>query len=240
MEFLHSLQILPQAWIVVRVDGSGFSKLTNENFEKPFDEKFHDLMMGTAQTLLAKLQGIYCYSFSDEISVVLPPTWDLFERRWEKTLSVSAGIASSHFTHLYGKPVHFHSHIWVGAREPLLMDYLCWKQANALRHAIYEWCYWTLRKEGYGRGEATKELKGKSWEGKVEFLLRKGINFKEIPLWQRRGAGIYWKKYQKQGFNPKREETVLVMRRRVEVVERLPEKEQYRKWLQGILEGDSS
>lgn len=55
LEYFHSLRILPEAWIVIRVDGKGFSRLTEARFEKPFDIKFHDLMVTTTQTLLDEL-----------------------------------------------------------------------------------------------------------------------------------------------------------------------------------------
>jgi tRNA(His) guanylyltransferase len=55
LEYFHSLRILPEAWIVIRVDGKGFSRLTESRFEKPFDIKFHDLMVTTTQTLLDEL-----------------------------------------------------------------------------------------------------------------------------------------------------------------------------------------
>jgi tRNA(His) 5'-end guanylyltransferase len=36
LECFHPLRLLPGAWVVVRVDGRGFSRLTTSRFEKPF------------------------------------------------------------------------------------------------------------------------------------------------------------------------------------------------------------
>lgn len=99
LEYFHDLRLLPRAWPVVRVDGRSFSRFTDTRFEKPYDETFRDLMLATAKTLLEELHGIYAYTQSDEISVLFPPTWDLFDREVEKIVSVSAGIASAAFTH---------------------------------------------------------------------------------------------------------------------------------------------
>ena len=35
------------AYIIARLDGRGFSKLTKAHFKKPFDEQFHKLMVET-------------------------------------------------------------------------------------------------------------------------------------------------------------------------------------------------
>ena len=76
LEYFHNLRLLPGAWVVVRVDGRGFSRFTESRFEKPFDLKFHGLMVHTAQALLQEMQGIYAYTESDEISVLFRPDWE--------------------------------------------------------------------------------------------------------------------------------------------------------------------
>lgn len=98
LEYFHSLRLLPGTYTVIRADGRSFSKLTSSNFDKPFDLKFHELMVETAQALLSELDGIYAYTESDEISVLFPPDWDLFDRSLEKLVSISASIASATFT----------------------------------------------------------------------------------------------------------------------------------------------
>lgn len=44
LEYFHTLRLLPGAWVVIRVDGRGFSRFTESRFDKPFDLKFHGLM----------------------------------------------------------------------------------------------------------------------------------------------------------------------------------------------------
>jgi len=119
LEYFHSLRILPNAWTIIRVDGRSFSRFTESRFEKPFDHKFHQLMGQTAQALLQELQGIYAYTESDEISVLFSPNWDLFNRSWEKIVSISASIASATFTHAAQTVVNFDSRIWLGVNQSL-------------------------------------------------------------------------------------------------------------------------
>ncbi|MGZ6390495.1 MAG: tRNA(His) guanylyltransferase Thg1 family protein, partial [Ktedonobacterales bacterium] len=49
LEYFHQLRALPGAWIVLRLDGRGFSRFTASRFEKPFDPTLHSLMTQTAQ-----------------------------------------------------------------------------------------------------------------------------------------------------------------------------------------------
>ncbi|MEV7966915.1 tRNA(His) guanylyltransferase Thg1 family protein [Sphaerisporangium sp. NPDC088356] len=113
-EWFHSLTLMPGAWAIIRVDGRSFSRYTEQRFDKPFDPRFSALMVDTAQRLLEELGGRYAYTESDEISVVLPPAFDLFGREVEKLVSVSASVAAAAFTHAAGEPVHFDSRIWLG------------------------------------------------------------------------------------------------------------------------------
>jgi tRNA(His) 5'-end guanylyltransferase len=59
LEYFHTLRLLPGAWVVLRVDGRGFSRFTESRFEKPFDLEFHRVMVQTASALLEELYGIY-------------------------------------------------------------------------------------------------------------------------------------------------------------------------------------
>ena len=106
-EAFRTLRLLPGAWTVVRVDGRAFSQFTASRFTKPFDVRLRDRMIATASALLQELHGIYAYTQSDEISVLFPPRWQLFDRRLEKIVSISASLASATFTQAGGEPVQF-------------------------------------------------------------------------------------------------------------------------------------
>lgn len=226
-EFFHSLRLLRGAWCVLRVDGRGFSRFTESRYEKPFDAMLHQQMGRTASALVEDLQGLYAYTESDEISVLFSPEWDLFDREVEKLVSISAGLASATFTHAAGVPATFDSRVWMGVDEGAVVDYFRWRQADATRCALNGWCYWTLRKEGQSVAQATRTLEGQSVAFKNELLFQRGINFNELPLWQRRGTGIYWEKYEKEGVDPRNGKKVLTTRRRLRVDESLPMGEEY-------------
>jgi tRNA(His) 5'-end guanylyltransferase len=84
-----------------------------------------------------------------------------------------------------------------------------------------------LRKEGKSVQAATAELHARPVSFKNELLFLRGINFNELPLWQRRGTGLYWERYEKEGYDPVRQQTVKAPRRRVKVDGELPVKQEY-------------
>ena len=98
LEWFHSLRLLPGAWVILCLDGRGFSRFTEVRCEKPFDLSFHTWMTQTAQALLEEFQGVYAFTESDEISLLFPRDWGLFDREVEKVVSLSAGLASATFS----------------------------------------------------------------------------------------------------------------------------------------------
>ncbi|MEU8118476.1 tRNA(His) guanylyltransferase Thg1 family protein [Spirillospora sp. NPDC049024] len=234
-EWFHSLTLLPGAWAVVRVDGRSFSRYTESRFDKPFDPRFSALMADTATTLLTELGGRYAYTESDEISVVLDPAFDLFGREVEKLVSLSAGIATAAFTHAAGEPAVFDGRVWMGACTDDVVDYLSWRQADAARCALNGWCYWTLRNEGMSARQASRRLERTSIADKNELLFSRGVNFNEVPSWQRRGVGLWWEAYEKVGHDPIRGMDVIATRRRIRTERDLPMKDAYRDMIRGLL-----
>lgn len=234
-EYFHHLRVPDQVWTVLRLDGRGFSKLTSSRFEKPFDPEFHKLMVETAVALTEEFKALYCYTESDEISVLLPLSWDLFDREVEKIVSLSASVASAKFSLLLGEVAHFDSRIWFGSQEGDVIDYFRWRQADAARCSLNGWAYWTLRNSGQTKQQASRALHKATRSEKNELLFSHGINFNDLPAWQRRGVGVYWETYQKVGQNPLTGETVTTNRRRITVDDQLPMKQDYDEFLLDLL-----
>ena len=112
--------------------------------------------------------------------------------------------------------------MWVGARDEQLCEYFEWRQGDASRCALSNTCYWTLRQEGMSARQATSMLSGATRSEKNELLFERGVNFNDLPVWQRRGVGVGWETYTKLGENPKTGEKVEVERRRLGVDEAIP------------------
>jgi tRNA(His) guanylyltransferase len=234
-EYFHSLAVLPGAWTVIRVDGRGFSRFTEQRFDKPFDLRFSEFMASTAEALLTEFGGRYAYTESDEISVLLDGDFDRFGRSVEKLVSLSAGLASATFTRLAGESAHFDSRLWLGVDVGDVVDYFSWRQADATRCALNGWCYWTLRKAGDSARQATSALERASTADKNELLFQHGVNFNELPAWQRRGIGLWWETYERPGYDPVRRVKVTAIRRRVRIDRELPMKDKYRRLVERLV-----
>lgn len=61
--------IVPDDWyLVVRIDGKGFSKWTKP-FEKPYDERIASAMVEAASDLVKDFSASIAYTASDEITI---------------------------------------------------------------------------------------------------------------------------------------------------------------------------
>jgi tRNA(His) 5'-end guanylyltransferase len=235
LEWFHGVRLLPGAWVVLRLDGRGFSRFTEERCDKPFDLRFHGWMTQAAQALMEEFQGLYAYTESDEISVLFPRDWSLFDRELEKAVSLSAGLASAAFALACGSRAHFDSRVVLAAQDEQVVDYFRWRQADAARCALNGWCYWTLRKSGQGVAEATATLRGKGADFKNELLFRAGINFNDLPPWQKRGTGLYWETYERAGYDPRLDREVTAIRRRIKVDQDLPTGDPYSDFVRQLM-----
>ncbi len=237
LEYFHALKCPDGAWVVLRLDGRGFTRFTEERFEKPFDERFHGHMVATARAVLEDFGGVYAYTESDEISVLLPRGWAHFDREVEKAVSVSAGLASAVFSLACGTAAHFDARVVVAPTDEQVVDYFRWRQADATRCALNGWCYWTLRKERLDARAATKQLSGLTVADKNELLFRRGVNFNDLPAWQKRGTGLTWEEYPHAGRNPLSGEGVMTTRRRVREDRELPMGDGYSAMIASLLAG---
>ena len=93
-----------------------------------------------------------------------------------------------------------------------------------------------LRKENYSKNEATKFIEHKTTAEKNELLFSRGINFNDLPNWQKRGVGLYWIKTLKSGYNPNDNSEVQVERNVIYTDLDLPMREEYSDFILKMLE----
>ena len=236
-ETAHDYCVLPEIYIVARIDGRNFTRLTKEKhqFEVPFDIRFRDYMVETVKHLMCSgFKIVYGYTESDEISLLLHTDDNSFGRKVRKLTSIFAGEASAKFSTLLGDVACFDARISELPTFALVVDYFRWRNEDAHRNALNSHCYWALRKNGKTETEATNILSGKSVAAKNELLFQNGINFNDVPNWQKRGIGLYWEEYEKESVNPKTLENVIATRKRLVVDYDLPMKEEYSEFIKNL------
>ena len=200
-ETAHDLCVLPGLWMVARLDGRGFTRLTKEvhQFEAPFDTRFRDMMLDTVEHLMnCGFKVIYGYTESDEISLLLSHAEDCYNRKLRKLISILAGEASAKFSLLLGDVACFDCRICQLPSVDLVIDYFRWRSEDAHRNALNSHCYWCLRKDDESVAEATAAVKGLTTAEKNELLFQHGINYNDLPRWQKRGSGLYWEEYERE------------------------------------------
>ena len=66
-------------------------------------------------------------------------------------------------------------------------------------------------------------------------LFQHGINFNDLPSWQKRGVGLYWEQYDRPAENPVTGEKVFARRRRIRRDLDLPMKDDYSTFLRKLV-----
>lgn len=234
LEACSDARLPDSKWIVARLDGRGFTRLTKRSLDlqKPFDARFHEAMKRTVA------HGCECgfavrlaFSQSDEISILFEPTERGFDGKTRKWLSVLAGEASAAFSLAMKSLGVFDCRLIALADEDLVEDYFRWRQSDATRNALSAHAYWLLRGRGESARSATKQLGGLSPVQKRAWLEGQGIEVESLPPWQLRGFAAFWEEYEKAGFNPATGQTEVATRKRLTLQTELPGGEEFGAWL---------
>lgn len=193
-------KLLPGCWIVVRLDGKGFTKFSSlHGFEKPNDRRALDLMDAAAVEVLKEYPDIVIsYGESDEYSFVLHRDSILYDRRNSKLITVIVSCFTSNYVRLwpqYLKDISLQvSPVFDGRAicypgNQTLRDYLSWRQADTHINNQYNTCFWALVKSGVSPTEAQNTLKGTDAAFKNELLFSKfGINYGALPEQFKKGS----------------------------------------------------
>lgn len=224
--------------VVARLDGHGFTRLTKKEWDlkKTFDIRFRDAMIETTKHLMdCGFRIIYGYTQSDEISLLFHLRDETFGRKERKLLSILAAEASVTFSMQVGRAAVFDNRLIPLPSADNVVDYFRWRQEDAHRNSLNSHCYWILRKEGVSAANAQKRMSGITNGQKNEILFERGINYNDLPLWQKRGIGMYFRDEQRQGFNPITQETTSCVRHALHVEMELPIGQEYSQLINKII-----
>jgi tRNA(His) 5'-end guanylyltransferase len=233
--------VLPGIYMVARLDGRSFTTLCRKKmdcFEAPYSEVFRDIMVDTVEHLMkCGFKVIYGYTQSDEISLLFDFKIDLFNRKIRKYNSILAGEASAAFSSqlYYHTLAVFDCRICQLPNDKVVIDYFRWRNEDANRNALNSHCYWMLRKQGNSKTKAALLLSKKSVKDKNELLFSNGINFNDLPDWQKRGVGIYWAEKLVQGYNSKEHIEVENLKKQLVVDFHLPMRDKYSDFIAEII-----
>ncbi|KAI9932069.1 hypothetical protein ASPWEDRAFT_51192 [Aspergillus wentii DTO 134E9] len=213
--------LLPNTWIVVRIDGRGFHKLSDRYaFAKPNDRRALDLMNAAAVEVMKELPDLcIAYGVSDEYSFVFHPSCQLFERRDAKLVTTIVSTFTAHYIHQWGtyfpdtplQPPYLPSFDGRAVIYPTtrnLRDYMSWRQVDCHINNLYNTTFWTMVLQGgMSNTDAEQELKGTISSVKNEILFKRfGINYNnELDIYKK--GSVLYRQYQLEEVKPKQSST---------------------------------
>lgn len=193
---------LPGTYMVIRIDGRGFTKFSDtHDFEKPNDIAALQVMNCAAEAVCQNFEEIIlAYGQSDEYSFAFSNDSNVFERRKEKivstVVSMFTAVYAMNFTKLTQKPLKliptFDGRLVCYPTIKILADYFSWRQADCHINNLYNTAFWALVKQGkLDRKAAEQRLSKTLADEKNEIMYSEyGINYSQIDPIYRKGTTI--------------------------------------------------
>jgi tRNA(His) 5'-end guanylyltransferase len=217
-ESISKTKLMKRCPVICRIDGKAHHSFTR-GFKRPFDEIYIKSMQETAKYLCENIQGVVLsYQQSDEITIVLVDyeklnTSPYFDYEVQKLCSIIASMATMAFNEAFQR---IYANLYMGANEEdkiiLYNTYgkKCFKAMfdcrvfNIPKEEVTNCIYWrqldASRNSVQMVGQANfshKELQNKSCNKIQDILMtQKGINWNDLPTYQKRGSCCIKEEYQ--------------------------------------------
>ncbi|KAH8118188.1 tRNAHis guanylyltransferase [Phellopilus nigrolimitatus] len=193
--------LLPNTFIVVRIDGHAFHRFTDvHGFAKPNDERGLRLMDAAARAVMDEYKDIVlAFGESDEYSFLLRRSTSLYNRREAKILTTLVSLFTASYIFHWGAyfpetslryPPTFDGRLVLYPGQKDVRDYFAWRQADTHINNLYNTVFWALvQQDGQTTTEAHATLRGTVSNQKHEILFsRFGVNYNGIPARYRKGS----------------------------------------------------
>ena len=189
-EDVYRLYLPKRLPLILRCDGIAFHTYTRK-CKRPFDENLISVMNEAAIAICKEAQGArLAYVQSDEITVLIyEPDFEAepwFNNNINKILSASATCIASSVSlaskRIFGtsKKAKFDARVFPLPFDEVVNEFI-WRQADCTRNSV----------QMYARSlYSHKELKEKKNKELQEMLFKKGINWNNIPIYQKRGRCV--------------------------------------------------
>ncbi|EGW30092.1 uncharacterized protein SPAPADRAFT_144742 [Spathaspora passalidarum NRRL Y-27907] len=194
--------LLPDTYVVIRVDGKGFHKFSQHyQFTKPNDIAALQVMNRAAHKIMTKYSDVMmAYGDSDEYSFLLRRQCELYERREMKLCTLFASLMSSYYSFYWNQafpdkqleedhlPV-FDGRAVVYPNFNVVRDYFSWRQVDCHINNLYNTTFWNLViKQELTPQQAEHKLMGTVSSDKNEILFQMGINYNNEPEMFKKGT----------------------------------------------------
>ncbi|CCE91875.1 tRNA guanylyltransferase TDEL_0D02910 [Torulaspora delbrueckii] len=204
-QFEKSDILLPECYIVVRIDGKKFHEFSKHyEFEKPNDMRALKLMNAAAKNVVLNYKNeiILAYGESDEYSFILKKETTLYNRRQEKIASLFVSLFTSNYVALWPKFFDrdldwkhlpfFDSRCVLYPNLQTVKDYLSWRFVDTHINNLYNTVFWKLIQVcEMSPREAENFLSGTVSSEKQEILWQRcSINYNNEPEIFKKGTMV--------------------------------------------------
>lgn len=186
-------RFMPKLPILARLDGRSFHSFC-KGLDRPFDERFKDLMVHATKYLVEETNALVGYRQSDEITLCWYSddikSQVFFDGRIQKMTSILAAMATARFNRLLSEYLPDKAHlmptfdcrVWQVPTLEEAANVFVWREQDAVRNSI----------QMVGQANFShKQLQGKGCNEIQEMLFQeKGINWSNYPAWARRGTYV--------------------------------------------------
>jgi len=219
-EACYNIKFPARTYVIVRLDGKGFSKYT-KMFDKPFDDHLSNVMDVATIELCKYLNPKFAYTQSDEISLLFTDIENIeseliFDGKLQKLCSISASKVTSAFNYkmlqiLSGFKYQpdelitkiltgdlpeieavFDSRVFIIPDFREVSNYFIWRQQDCTRNSL---------SMAASAAYSHHDLENKSGSDKHDMLMAKGINWNDYKSKYKRGAIIKKHTYDIDGVN---------------------------------------
>ena len=193
---------LLNTFIVVRIDGKGFSKFTAlHDFKKPNDYDALVLMNEAAKAVMHEFDDIFlAYGQSDEYSFVFRKESTVYKRRKDKIISTVVSIFTAKYVASFQAVMNkelkalpsFDCRIVLYPDLKTLRDYFSWRQVDCHINNLYNTSFWMLVLQGKkSQKEAEEVLRYTLSDFKNELLFSQfNVNYSKLEPIFRKGSLI--------------------------------------------------
>ncbi len=181
---------------VVRCGVRDWSKLYEHaalGFERPFDVRFAKALVKTLSHLVGSdADMVYGYAEHGEFSLLLGGSEDPGNGTGRGMLSRVASNAAGKLSLLLGDLALFDVRYYQFPSPELARIYFQWRQRSQAQLSLDRYVWHALATGSGDEAHAQTIVETLANEDKQELLDQHQIVFDELPIWQRRGTGVYW------------------------------------------------
>ena len=227
-------------WMVAHLHVSVHKTVSeNLNLAEPYDDQFHQAMCETVEKLMEsgfRIRFAFIHGF--DIDILFAPNEQSFKREVQRFGTKLASRASAFMTMTMNYPITFECKIIPCSDDEQVITYFVFRELKASSECLTSYCLWAITRDGVPKAEAGSRLNCQKNAAKYALLRDHGIEFDELPRWQRYGTAYNCRVTVSEEYDP-------VLKQRKVVHKPIPHRygatpigDRYRKLLISLLQPD--